>query len=132
MPAASGTYLGYPSLVDALPPLVRRQRRYAKQIATVAQAVKDEKLVRADIDALLVIAGLHKGDVVTVGGYDVRHHERDGSSAINPDILTSLLVAEGIEPALVAEAIQASIETGASSLFATVTPTKGASVRASS
>jgi hypothetical protein len=128
---ATGTYRRYPALVDDLPPLVRKQRRLARRIAVDAQDVKDEKAAREQIDRLLVAAGLKKSELVTCAGYDVRHNERDGSSAINPDILTALLVAEDVDPDFVASVITASTETGAAATFATVTPTKGANVRAS-
>jgi hypothetical protein len=128
---ATGTYRQYPILVEHLPALVRKQRRLAARIAVDADDVKAEKATREEIDGWLVKAGLTKGELVTCAGYDVRHNERDGSSAINPDILTALLVAEDVDPDFVASVITASTETGAAATFATVTPTKGASVRAS-
>ncbi len=62
-----------------LPPLVKQQRRFAARIAAVADAVKDEKAIRAEIDGHLVTAGLQKSEMVTCAGYDVRHFERDGT-----------------------------------------------------
>jgi hypothetical protein len=126
----TGTFTNYPRLVVALPPLVRKQRKLAAQIAVVAQAVKDEKAVRADIDVLLVAAGLTKGDVVTCAGYDVRHQEKDGQSSINGDVLTEQLVAAGVDRDLVASTIASATDTGKPSAFCTVTPSKGAKVRA--
>lgn len=128
MPAA-GTYLRYPSLVDPLPPLVRKQRRLAATIASVVQTVVDEKALRAEIDALLIAAGLKKSDVVTCAGYDVKHNERDGQKSINADILTEQLVAAGVDRDLVVTILVDSTETGEPSKFATVAPSKGAKVR---
>lgn len=125
-----GTYTRYPSLVAPLPPLVRKQRRLAARIAAVADAVKDEKTVRGDIDQLLVRAGLKKSELVTCAGYDVRHNERDGQASINPVTLTEQLAAGGVDRALIAQVLTASTETGDVSKFATVTPTKGAMARA--
>jgi hypothetical protein len=124
-----GTFANYPRLKVALPPLVKKQRRLAAQIATVAEAVKDEKAVRADIDGLLVAAGLQSRDVVTCAGYDIRHNEKAGQSSINGDVLTEQLVAAGVDRDLVASTITAATETGQPSAFCTVTPTKGAKVR---
>lgn len=127
--SADGTFLRYPALVDPLPPLVRQQRKLAAQIATVAQAVIDEKAIRADIDQLLVAAGLQKSEVVTCDGYDIRHNEKAGSARLNPDTLTTMLAADGWEADEIAELITAITDTGNPSLFATVTPTKGATVK---
>lgn len=127
--ALVGEYTKFPALVDALPPLVKKQRRLAAQIATVALAIIDEKAIRADIDLLLVKAGLQKSDVVTCAGYDVRHNEKAGQSAINQDVLTESLVSAGVDRELVKDLITVATETGKPSLFATVTPSKGAKVR---
>lgn len=128
MPAI-GTYTRYPVLVDTLPPLVRKQRKYAALIAAVAQDVNDEKDVRGKIDALLIQAGLQKSEVVTCLGYDVRHNERDGHTSLNADKLTEKLIAAGMPERLVIEILAASTETGEGAKFATVTPSKGAKVR---
>jgi len=125
-----GTFAQHPKLVEALPPLVRKQRRLAARIATVAQTVKDEKAIRGDIDLLLIAAGLKKSEVVTCAGYDVRHNEKAGATSINSDTLTEQLVAGGVDRAFVVQALKASTETGEPSKFATVTPTKGAKVHA--
>jgi len=127
---ATGTFANHPTLIKVLPPLVRKQRRLAGQIAEVAQAVIDEKAVRADIDQLLVAAGLKKTELVTCNGYDVRHHERDGQSSINGDVLTEQLVAAGVDRDLVTATIANATDTGKPSAFCTVTPSKGAQVRA--
>ena len=129
MPAV-GTYIQHPTLVDPLPPLVRKQRRLAKAIAVVAQAVKDEKAVRQDIDVLLLAAGLKKSELVTCAGYDVRHHEKAGQESLNADTITASLIAAGVAPELVAQVLMDSTETGQLSVYCTVTPTKGAQVRA--
>lgn len=129
-PAATGTFTRYPALVLTLPPLVRQQRRLAARIAAVADAVKEEKAVRAEIDGHLVTAGLAKSEVVTCAGYDVRHNEKAGSSAINEVKLTEKLVAAGVNRELVDDVIKESTETGQPSVYATVTPSKGAKVSA--
>ncbi len=126
----TGTYTRYPALVDTLPPLIKIQRRLAARIAAVDEAVKDEKKLRADIDWLLLQAGLVKGDAVTCAGYDVRHNERAGSTSLNQEKLTEQLVAAGVDRGLVDHVLKASTETGSVSLFCTVTPSKGATVKA--
>lgn len=127
---ATGTFTNDPRLTIDLPPLVRKQRRLAGQIAEVAQAVVDEKACRADIDVLLVAAGLQKSELVTCNGYDVKHNERDGAHAINGDVLTEELVAKGVDRQVINRALLNATETGKPASFATVTPTKGAKVRA--
>jgi hypothetical protein len=126
----TGTFTNFPSLVEPLPPLVRKQRRLEATIVAVAQAVKDEKAVRAEIDLLLVAAGLKKSELVTCLGYDVIHNEKKGQSSLNSDTLTELLVAAGVDRALVDQTLIASTETGDPSKFCTVKPSKGAKVRA--
>jgi len=128
-PVATGTFTRYPALVSTLPPLVKRQRRLAARIAAVAEAEKDEKALRGEIDALLVAAGLAKSEVVTCDGYDVRHNEKAGSSSLDETKLTEQLVAGGVDRAFIAQVIVDSTETGKPSLFATVNPTKGAKVQ---
>jgi len=127
---ATGTFTNHPTLIKVLPPLVRKQRTLAGRIAVVAQDVKDEKAVRADIDALLVAAGLQKGELVTCAGYDVKHNERDGAEFINGAVLTEQLAAAGVDRDLIGQTITNATETGKASAFCTVTPSKGAQVRA--
>lgn len=128
MAEPTGTFTRYPALVEPLPALLKRQRRLAARIAAVADAVKDEKIVRGEIFALLELAGLKKSDVVTCAGYDVRFNEKAGSSSINGETLTAVLVKDGVARECVQAAITASTETGEPSRFATVTPSKGAKV----
>jgi len=126
----TGTFANYPRLVKGdLPKLVKRQRTLASKISIVAQEIKDEKIVREQIDELLVAAGLKKSDVVTCNGYDVRHNERDGQVSIDGVKLTEQLVAGGVDRGFVGEVLADCTETGAVAKFATVTPTKGAKVR---
>jgi len=127
---ATGTFLEHPVLREALPPLVRKQRRLALTIAAVAPAVVDEKATRAEIDALLVAAGLKKSELVTCLGYDVRHNERDGQTSINAEKLIAQLVETGMAERLARELLAYCTETGEVAKFATVTPSKGAKVRA--
>lgn len=125
----SGTFTNHPVLVDALPPLVRKQRKLIAKIVTVAQEVKDEEAVRKEIDALLVAAGLKKSEVVTCNGYDVRHNERDGRTSINGETLRAQLLAVGVEADFIAKLIVTCTDTGEPSAFCTITPSKGAKVR---
>jgi len=128
--SATGTFTQYPSLVETLPPLVRKQRRLEGQIAKVAQATKDETAVRGEIDQLLVAAGLEKSELVTCAGYDVRHNVREGNSSLNADKITEQLAAAGVDRGLVAQVLADSTEIGNPALFATVKPSKGVQVRA--
>jgi len=128
MPAIPA-FTGYPSLVAPLPPLVRAQRRLEAKILPLADLQAQEKAVRADIDHLLVAAGLDKGEAVTCLGYDVTHVERKGTARLNQDVLVVKLIAEGLGEALVLELIAASTETGDPSAWATVKPSKGSKVR---
>jgi hypothetical protein len=125
----TGTFTTYPSLLEPLPPLVRKQRRLAAVLAAVAHHEKDEKATRQEIDRLLLAAGLKKSDVVTCLGYDVKHNERDGQASINADKVTEQLVAAGVDRDLVVKVLVDSTETGEPAKFATVTPSKGAKVR---
>ncbi len=127
--AASGTFNQYPSLIDPLPPLVRKQRRLEATLAAVAQDEKDEKAVRQEIDRLLLAAGLTKSESVTCAGYDVKHNERDGQSSINGDKVTEQLVAAGVDRDLVLKVLVDSTEKGEPAKFATVQPSRGAKVR---
>jgi len=126
---ATGTFAEHPVLREALPPLVRKQRRLALTIAAVAGAVVDEKATRAQIDALLLAAGLRKSELVTCLGYDVKHNERDGQTSINAEKLVAQLVDAGLPERTAREILKASEETGEVAKFATVTPSKGAKVR---
>ena len=127
---ATCPFTDYPSLVEPLPTLVRKQRRLESKIAAVAKTIVDEKAVRAEIDLLLVAAGLEKGDCVTCLGYDVTHVERVGTSRLNQDALVVHLVAAGLAESRVREILQTSTEVGDPSAWATVKPSKGAKVRA--
>lgn len=127
---STGTYTQYPTLVEPLPPLVRKQRRLERKLAAVAQDEKDEKAVRSEIDQLLIAAGLQKSELVTCAGYDVMHNERDGRASLNGEMVTARLIAEGIAPELVAQVIMDCTEIGHPALFCTVKPSKGAQVRA--
>lgn len=126
---ADGTFRQYPALVTTLPPLVRKQRRLEAKIAPLTPLVEDEKACRAEIDALLVTAGIQKGEGVTCAGYDVTHIERKGTSRLNQDTLILALVAAGLAKDTVIDILAASTETGDPSTWATVKPCKGSKVR---
>lgn len=128
-PKAEGTFNNYPSLITPLPPLVRKQRRLEGKIAPLTPLVEEEKAVRAEIDALLVAAGLGKGALVTCAGYDVTHVERVGTKRLNQDTLILQLVAAGLAKDKVIDILAASTETGDPFTWATVKPSKGAKVR---
>jgi len=110
------------TLIAALTPLVRRQRRLEKQIAPLEDLQAKEEACRKAIDALLLEAGFASGDSVRVGGYDVKHNERRGRTSVNADKLRGSGVPE--------LDIQLATETGQPAKFATVKPAKGATVRA--
>lgn len=118
------------SQLAGLPPLVRKQRTLEGKIVPIAPLIEEEKAVRAEIDALLVAAGLTvSGEGVTCSGYDVQHNGRKGQSRLNADILTEQLVAAGVDRDLVLSILIDSTETGDPSAWATVKPSKGAKVR---
>jgi hypothetical protein len=129
-PKAAGTFLDYPSLVTPLPPLVRKQRRLEGKIAPLSLLVDEEKACRAEIDLLLVAAGIEKGKGVTCAGYDVTHVARAGTRRLNQDALVPLLVKAGLAQARVFEILAESTEIGDPFTWATVKPSKGAKVRA--
>lgn len=89
---ASGTFTNHPTLIKVLPPLVKKQRALAQKIAVDPQDVKDEKAVRADIDALLVTAQFTNGDTVTCDGAVITHHVRAGSARLDPEPVEAYLV----------------------------------------
>lgn len=126
---APGTYADYPALAEALPPLVRKQRRLEAQIVPLAQLLEDEKTLRKQIDDLLVAAGLQKSESVTCLGYDVTHCGRDGQSKLNPEMIIAKLVTAGVDHDLVVQVLTDSTETGDPAVWATVKPSKGAKVR---
>ena len=117
-------------LTDALPPLVRKQRKLEALVVPLAQLSEEEKQVRKEIDALLVKAGIEKGDGVTCLGYDVLHLERKGAERLNQDLLVERLILAGLEPARVRLILAACTEVGEPSAWATVKPSKGAKVKA--
>ena len=116
-------------LTADLPPLVRKQRRLEEAILPLTALTLDEKAVRAEIDALLITAGIQKGDGVTCLGYDVVHVDRGGTSRLNQETLIAQLVAAGVDRDLVDQVLQASTEVGPPFTWATVKPSKGAKVR---
>jgi len=125
----TGTYQAHAALAE-LPTLVRRQRRLEKVVAQVTKDdLEQEKACRALIDALLVKAGLGKGELVTCNGYDVIHHEQKGRTTLNQDTLIEELVAAGVERDVVVAALTAAEDTADPVKFALVKPTKGAQVR---
>src|SRR5678816_1889789 len=124
----TGTFTTHPALAP-LPPLVRKQRTLEAKILPLAPLVEDEKALRHDIDVLLLAAGLASNDSVTCNGYDVGHHERQGTRRLNQDMLAEQLVAAGLDRDVVTRMIVDCTETGDPALWATVKPCKGAHVR---
>ncbi len=127
---ANGTFTNYPTLVETLPPLVRQQRKLERQIAPLSPLVEEEKACRKQIDALLLAAGLAKSEAVTCLGYDVTHCERDGSSRLNQVVVVEKLIAGGVDKDFALQVLKDSTESGEPAQWATVKPSKGASVRA--
>lgn len=123
-----GTFTTYPALAP-LPPLVRKQRTLEAKILPLAGFVDDEKKIRGQIDALLIAAGLKRGESVTCNGYDVTHAGRSGSTALNVEAAEILLVLGGVDPEFVAFVLTTCLETGEAPVWATVKPSKGAKVR---
>lgn len=122
-------YATYDRLTEDLPPLVRKQRRLEGRIVLLVPLSEEEKALRKDIDALLVDAGILKGDGVTCLGYDVIHNERKGTSRLNQDALVIRLIDAGLKEARVLQILEESTEVGDLSAWATVKPSKGSKVR---
>lgn len=117
------------SKLAPLPPLVRKQRRLAAKLAPITPLVEQEKAIRHEIDALLIAAKIAPNDGVNCLGYDVVHHTRKGQSSFNVEVLTSELVAAGLDKAVVLKILLEATETTEPPLWATVTPAKGSKVR---
>lgn len=105
-----------------LPRLVFRQRRLERRVVKLEKLQGQEKACRDAIDALLVAAGVGKGEGVTCLGYDVVHNERRGRTSISAERLRGAGVPE--------VDIQFATVTGEPSSFATVRPMKGTEVQA--
>jgi len=125
MAVPTGTYLAFPALRTALSPLMRKERGYARRIAAVQSTVEKLKKNHAELDALLLLAGLKKSELVTWGPWDVRHNERAGQVSHDMVGLAVDLVAEGVPLERVKAIFKAREETGKPALFVTVTRTKG-------
>lgn len=117
------------SKLAALPPLVRKQRKWEAQIAPIEPLIEQEKALRKDIAALLEKAGIAKGDGVTCLGYDVVRCGKKGNTTINYEKVIALLVAGGVDQAFATKVLLDSSETGDPAMWATVKPSKGAKVR---
>jgi len=124
-----GPHTAFPALKTALPPLIKEQRKLEALIAPVLPLIEPEKDVRKQIVALLIAAGVGKGETVTCLGYDVTHCERAGTSSLNEETLTTLLVKAGLDADFVAETLAASMDTAVDPQWATVKPSKGSKVR---
>jgi hypothetical protein len=123
-------YTAYPTLEEALPPLVRKQRRLEGRIVLLVPLAEEEKILRKEIDALLLAEGFTHGDGVTCLGYDVKHNERKGQSSLNPKTIVDLLVAGGVDEGFALKVLVDSTETADDPQWATVKPSKGSKVRA--
>ncbi len=126
---ATGTFTQYPALVADLPPLVKAQQKVRRQIEPLKDLEAEDARYRKEIDALLIAAGLTKGESVTCGPFDVTHCERAGSSKLNREQVHARLVAEGMDAGFVDKILDASTETGLPALFAKVEINKGAIAR---
>lgn len=128
-----GEYTTFRLLAEPLPPLVRKQRRLeAHLVDEKGQSyVELEKECRKEIDALLLAAGLAKGEGVVCRGYDVVHRERAGQASINQDKLVEQLVLKfGCNREKVLALLIECTERGDPAKYAEVKPSKGAKVRA--
>ena len=126
MPTPTGTFTQHPTLAPLLA-LVRKQRRLEAQLRPLAHLEEEEKAVRAQIDELLVVAGVAS---VTCAGYDVVHNTRAGRESLNADKLKGLLIASGLDAEFVDQVIKEATDTGNPAQWATVRPMKGAKVQA--
>ncbi len=126
---ATGTFTQYPALVADLPPLVKAQQKVRRQIEPLKDLEAEDARYRKEIDALLIAAGLTKGESVTCGPFDVTHCERAGSSKLNRDLVKARLVSGGVDPDFVEQVLHDSTETGEPALFAKVEINKGAIAR---
>ncbi len=130
LPGLFNTYLLKPALVDALPPLVRKQRKAEARLVPFEVLAEQEKAIRFEIDALLQQAGFDSnGQFVTCLGYDVVHNERKGHTSTDLKALEELLVFGGVKRELVQQALAQATTTGEPSKFALVKPCKGSTVR---
>jgi hypothetical protein len=122
-------YTAYSTLEDALPPLVRKQRRLEGRLVLLVPLAEEEKALRHEIDALLLAEGFAHGEGVTCLGYDVKHNARKGQSSLNPQTIVGLLVAGGVDEAFALKVLIDSTETADDPQWATVKPSKGSRVR---
>lgn len=90
----NNTFTRHAALKTALPPLVKKQRRHAKKIASVSKDVADDKSVRSQILQLLELAGLQRGEGVTCNGYDVEICGRKGNTSYDMVRLAEIIVGE--------------------------------------
>ncbi len=126
---ATGTFTQYPALVADLPPLVKAQQKVRRQIEPLKDLEAEDARYRKEIDALLIAAGLGKGESVSCGPFDVTHCERAGSPKLNRDLVKARFVAGGVDPDFVEQVLHDSTETGEPALFAKVEINKGAIAR---
>jgi hypothetical protein len=129
MPEVLADYTRFPAL-EALPALVRKQRRLEGQIAPLGHLVDDEKTIRHTIDALLLAEGFTRGEGVTCNGYDVVHRDQKGRTTLNATTLTGKLVEAGLTMDAVLTMLLDSTDTGDPPQWAEVKPSRGAKVRA--
>ena len=126
MPPPTGTFSEHP-ILQSLPALIRKQRRLEAQLRPLAHLENEEKAVRAQIDELLVAAGVV---AVTCAGYDVVHNTRAGKSSLDGEKVKALLVASGLDAEFVDQVLDQATDTGKPAQWATVRPMKGARVQA--
>lgn len=123
-----GPHTDFPAL-KTLPTLVKEQRKLEAIIAPVEPLIEEEKACRRDIDALLLRAGIAKGESVTCLGYDVTHCSRAGNETLNPDTIVTLLLDIGVERDVAEQILKDSTDTAEDPAWATVKPSKGSTVR---
>jgi hypothetical protein len=111
---ATGTYLAHPVLAG-LPALIFRQQELKAQMAPLEALVAEEKAIRADIEALLIAAGV-EDEKVTVGQFTISRTEVDGAEFLSED----LLLAAGVD----ADIIKAAKDRHAAYSYASVRKAK--------
>lgn len=118
------SYEAYSVLATDLPPLVRRQRKAWLRLEPVKrqyeEADAEDHKIRKAIAALLVLAGIKRGDGVTCLGYDVVHVGRAGETWLSPDKVAAGFIAAGVKKAVVLKVIAASFDAQPDPFWVTV------------
>jgi hypothetical protein len=126
----SDTYLRFPVLVGReLPKKVRKLRKLQAQCATLEALDSERKALSKDVDGDLAAAGLARNDLVTCLGYEVIRRGKAGTKTISVDVLREVLVAKGMDGAVIDSVIALATKEGDPSSWAELRVPKGAKVR---